>query len=122
MTDPEGLEYLEKLIKNSGNPAAFARLERAAILTAANNNPLVLGWLVKQLVFDLDPEKTLLELSQAGGDAGERIFNRSFELPQLGDDGRTVVLALTLFSPDASPAASVMRRDLKMIWIASRKR
>ena len=105
MTDPEGLEYLEKLIKNSGNPAAFARLERAEILTAANNNPLVLGWLVKQLVFDLDPEKTLQELSQAGGDAGERIFDRSFDLPQLGDDGRTVVLALTLFSPDAAPAA-----------------
>lgn len=105
MTDPEGLEYLEKLIKNSGNPAAFAGLERAAILTAANNNPLVLGWLVKQLVFDLDPEKTLRELSQAGGDAGERIFDRSFELPQLGADGRTAVLALTLFSPDASPVA-----------------
>lgn len=105
MTDPEGLEYLEKLIKNSGNQAAFAGLERAAILTAANNNPLVLGWLVKQLVFDLDPEKTLHELSQAGGDAGKRIFDRSFDLPQLGEDGRAAILALTLFSPDASPAA-----------------
>src|SRR5205085_5760552 len=36
------------------------------------------------------------------GDAAERVFTRSFNLPQLTDDGRAALLALSLFTPDAS--------------------
>ena len=44
-------------------------------------------------------------LSLGKGDAAQRVFDRSFNLPQLGDDGRTVLLALSLFIPSASRGA-----------------
>src|SRR5205085_6552732 len=39
------------------------------------------------------------------GDAAERVFTRSFNLPQLTDDGRAALLALSLFTPDAAREA-----------------
>jgi len=52
-----------------------------------------------------DADTVLNELSHGGGDAAQRVFDRSFGLEQLGDDGRATLLALSMFAPDASRAA-----------------
>lgn len=44
-------------------------------------------------------------LTRAEGEVGERVFQRSFNLPQLGDDARATLLALSLFTPSASRPA-----------------
>jgi tetratricopeptide (TPR) repeat protein len=46
-----------------------------------------------------------MDLRKGKGTAAERVFDRSFNLPQVGDDGRAVLLALSLFSPSASRVA-----------------
>jgi tetratricopeptide (TPR) repeat protein len=45
------------------------------------------------------------DLARGEGDAAQRVFDRSFNLPQLGGDGRDALLALSLFAPDASRPA-----------------
>src|SRR5207237_2705731 len=49
-----------------------------------------------------DPTAVLDDLTHGTGDAADRVFTRSFKLPQLTDDGRAALLALSLFTPDAS--------------------
>lgn len=68
-------------------------------------NPLVMEWLVAQIALAQTAEDVLEDLGQGKGDAAQRVFDRSFDLPQLGDDGRTVLLALSLFVPSASRGA-----------------
>jgi tetratricopeptide (TPR) repeat protein len=57
---------------------------------------------VAQIDAAQEPSTVLEELAQGEGDAAERVFDRSFNLPQLGDDGRAALLALSLFVPSAS--------------------
>jgi tetratricopeptide (TPR) repeat protein len=51
------------------------------------------------------PRDVLAELRQGEGDAARRVFDRSFNLEQLGDDGRAALLSLSLFTPSASREA-----------------
>jgi len=44
-------------------------------------------------------------VAQGRGGAAQHVFDRSFNLPQLEDDGRDVLLALSLFVPSASRLA-----------------
>src|SRR6266498_3731759 len=51
------------------------------------------------------PRDVLAELRQGEGDAALRVFDRTFNLEQLGDDARAALLALSLFTPSASREA-----------------
>lgn len=102
MSLPEAREFLQKLIAQARNVQAFEGLDDDELIQAADRIPLVLQWLAKQIDATKEPQSVLDDLSQGKGDAAERVFGRSFELSQLGDDGRVVLLVLSLFVPSAS--------------------
>jgi tetratricopeptide (TPR) repeat protein len=105
MSLEEAREFLEHLIRQSSEPQVFDAHERDRIIQAAGANPLVMQWIVAQIDLALSLSDVLDDLVHGKGDAAQRVFNRSFELEQLGDDGRTVLLALSLFIPSASRPA-----------------
>ncbi|HEX8456232.1 MAG TPA: tetratricopeptide repeat protein [Pyrinomonadaceae bacterium] len=103
MTIAEASEFVELWInREAHSPHAFAGLERERIIEAAGRNPLVLQWVLARIDSALEPGDVLDELTEGEGDAARRVFDSSFKLPQLGDDGRDTLLALSLFVPDAS--------------------
>src|SRR5262249_43527983 len=59
-------------------------------------------WVVAQIDEAQQPCTVLAELKRGEGDAARRVFDRSYDLEQLGDDGRAALLALSLFVPSAS--------------------
>jgi tetratricopeptide (TPR) repeat protein len=95
-------EFWRRLVEQSGRPEAFDGLDADDIIRHCEANPLVIQWVVGQIEQAQRPQDALDYLSQGHGDAAERVFDRSFNLPQLGDDGRAALLALSLFTPDAS--------------------
>ena len=95
-------EFIDRLINQTQNLDAFHGLDRNRIIDVAGRNPLVLQWVIAQVELVQDPQTVLNELGQGYGDATRRIFDRSFNLPQLGHDGRATLLALSLFVPSAS--------------------
>ncbi len=105
MSSTEAASLLDLLIGQAGNSRAFEGLSRENIIHVADANPLVLQWVVGQIDLAQDPRSTLADLAKGKGDAAERIFLHSYNLPQLGDDGRSTLLALSLFVPGASRAA-----------------
>jgi tetratricopeptide (TPR) repeat protein len=105
MSLTEAKEFLEKLIAQAHNPRAFVGLDHERIIGASDRIPLVLQWVIKQIDSAKQPQTALNELTQGKGDAAQRVFDRSFNLPQLGDDGRDTLLALSLFAPSATPSA-----------------
>jgi tetratricopeptide (TPR) repeat protein len=103
MTPEEAGELVERWIEREAHsPHAFEGLEREGIIEAAGRNPLVLQWVLARVDLAGEPGEVLEELMQGTGDAARRVFDSSFKLPQLGDDGRDALLALSLFVPDAS--------------------
>jgi tetratricopeptide (TPR) repeat protein len=62
-------------------------------------------WVVGQIDLAQDPDRVLADFKEGKGTAAQRIFDRSFNLPQVGEDGRAALLALSLFAPDASREA-----------------
>jgi tetratricopeptide (TPR) repeat protein len=105
MEPDEANEFLDRLIRQASDPSVFAQVDRDRIMTASERTPLVMEWIVGQIDLAQDPDRVLDELAHGGGEAAQRVFDRSFRLPQLGDDGRATVLALSLFAPDASRSA-----------------
>jgi tetratricopeptide (TPR) repeat protein len=105
MSVEEAHEYLLRLIEQTGDPSVFARLDHERILAASERNPLVLQWVVAQIDLAQEPDAVLDDLMQGEGDAAQHVFDRSFNLPQLMDDGRAALLALSLFAPSASRPA-----------------
>jgi tetratricopeptide (TPR) repeat protein len=103
MSLPEARIFVERLIAQARRPAAFKGLEHDRIITAADRNPLVLQWIVRQIDRAKQPDVVLQELAQGEGDAAQRVFGRSFDL--LSEDSRASLLALSLFVPSASHAA-----------------
>ena len=107
MTPPEANEFLDRVIALTQNPEAFEGLDRNRIIEAAESNPFVMQWVIAQIDLAQRPGDVLDDLARGEGDAAQRVFDRSFNLPQLGGDGRDALLALSLFVPDASrPALS----------------
>jgi len=102
MSIQEADDFLQRLIEQTGNPSAFSQRDRERIKKASDRTPLVMQWVVAQIELAQEADTVLDELAQGIGDAAERVFDRSFDLEQLGDDGRAVLLALSLFAPDAS--------------------
>jgi tetratricopeptide (TPR) repeat protein len=105
MTPEEADDFLGRLIEQTNDPNAFAGLDHDRIMKASERNPLVLQWVVAQIDLAQEAGTVLNELSHGTGDAAERVFDRSFELEQVGEDGRAALLPLSLFVPDASRAA-----------------
>jgi lipopolysaccharide biosynthesis regulator YciM len=62
-------------------------------------------WVIGQIDLAQRPGDVLDDLAHGEGDAAQRVFDRSFNLTQVGDDGRSALLALSLFVPDASRPA-----------------
>ena len=119
----EARDFLHRLIERTRKPSNFDRLDRDDLIRRCEANPLVLQWVVRQIDLAKRPQDVLDDLAHGEGDAAERVFTRSFNLPQLGDDGRTALLALSLFTPHASREALAevsgfdddMRRLNKMV-------
>lgn len=103
MDDEEAHEFVERWVgQEAHDPRTFEGLDYDEIIRAADARPFVLQWVLARINLALEPRAVLDELTQAEGEVGERVFKRSFELPQLGDDGRDTLLALSLFTPSAS--------------------
>jgi tetratricopeptide (TPR) repeat protein len=105
MSLPEAREFLQRLMSELGNPPVFENLDPEQVIESADRIPLVLQWVVRQISSARQPQTVLDELAHGEGDAAKRVFDRSFVLPQLGDDCRATLLALSLFVPDASRIA-----------------
>ena len=119
MSREEAQEYLEKLIAQTQDAQIFSNEVRQRIYETAEARPYVMQWVVAQIDAAQEPRVVLEELAQGEGDAAERVFDRSFNLEQLGDDGRAVLLALSLFAPsatrDALAAVAGFGGDLKRV-------
>jgi len=105
MSVEESQDFLSRLIEEAHDRASFDGLDRGAIIETAERNPLVMQWIVAQIDEAQRPRDALAELRRGEGDAARRVFDRSFKLEQLGDDGRAALLALALFTPSASREA-----------------
>jgi tetratricopeptide (TPR) repeat protein len=105
MSLEEAGDYLRRLIKQANDPNAFAQLDEARIMQMSERNPLVLQWVLAQIELAQEAGTVLNELLEGEGDAAQRVFDRSFELDHVGEDGRAALLALSLFVPDASRPA-----------------
>ncbi|HZH92384.1 MAG TPA: tetratricopeptide repeat protein [Pyrinomonadaceae bacterium] len=101
MSQEEASDLLERLISQTHDSSIYAEVDRNRILSEAEFNPLVIQWIVAQIDLAQDPEEVLSELAQGEGDAAYRVFDRSFNLPQMAQGGRAVLLALPLFTPSA---------------------
>lgn len=105
MSRTEAEEYLERLIAETQDAQIFTDVVRRRIYEAAEANPFVMQWVVAQIDVAQEPDTVLEELAHGEGDAAMVIFDRSFNLPQLGETGRAALLALSLFVPSASREA-----------------
>lgn len=105
MSPEEADDFIKRLIEQAGDSSAFEQLDRKRIMEASDRNPLVMQWIMGQIDLAQDANTILDDLAQGIGDAAQRVFDRSFGLEQLGDDGRAILLALSLFAPDASRPA-----------------
>jgi tetratricopeptide (TPR) repeat protein len=105
MRSDEANNLLDQLIVQAHEARAFVNLDRERLIQTAEANPLVLQWIVGQIDLAQDPNEVLDELRHGEGSAAERVFNRSFELKQLNNGGRAVLLALSLFAPSATRKA-----------------
>lgn len=105
MSREEAAEFLEKLSAQTQDPQLFTEKVREQVYVTAEANPYVMQWVVAQIDDAKEPATVFEELSGGVGDAAGRVFARSFDLPRVGDDGRDVLLALSLFTPHASREA-----------------
>ncbi len=105
MLPDEARAFLELLIAQTQDPQIFPELDRGRIIEMAEGNPLILQWVIAQIDLAQEPQSVLEELAHGSSDAVQRVFDRSFNLSQVGDDGRAVLLALSLFVPSASRPA-----------------
>lgn len=102
MSEGEAGQFLDRLVVQTQDPDIYAEDIRRRILETAESNPLVVQWVVGQIDLAQSPDEVLTELSQGEGDAAERVFDRSFNLRQMEDGGRAVLLALSLFKPSGT--------------------
>ena len=102
MSLEEAEDYLGRLVAETQDSQIFSVEVRQRIYETAEANPYVMQWVVAQIGAAQEPRMVLEELAQGEGDAAERVFDRSFNLEQLGDDGRSALLALSLFVPSAA--------------------
>ncbi|MDT7543325.1 MAG: hypothetical protein QOE33_3229 [Acidobacteriota bacterium] len=105
MSPEEAREFLAKRVEQTQDKQLFTTQVRQRIYEAAEGNPFLMEWVVAQVDDAQESDMVLEELKHGEGDAAERVFGRSFMLPQVGEDGRAALLALSLFVPSASRRA-----------------
>jgi tetratricopeptide (TPR) repeat protein len=105
MSSKEAHEFLDQVIDQTQDAAIFSEQVRNRIIKTAESNPYIMLWMVAQIDEAQTPKRVLDELEQGKGPVAERVFERSFMLQQVGEDGRAALLALSLFVPDASHEA-----------------
>jgi predicted HTH transcriptional regulator/tetratricopeptide (TPR) repeat protein len=105
MTPNEAREFLNRLVRQTQDAEIFSEDVCQRIYETAEANPFVMEWVVAQIDTQQEPDEVLEELKHGEGDAAERVFDRSFNLLQLGNDGRDTLLALSLFTPSATREA-----------------
>jgi tetratricopeptide (TPR) repeat protein len=105
MLPDEAEKFLDARIAATQDSQLFSAGVRQRIYEEAEGNPYLMEWVVAQIDDAQEPETVLEELKHGEGDAAERVFGRSFNLPQVGEDGRAALLALSLFVPSASRPA-----------------
>jgi len=105
MSLEEAATYMERLVAQTPYPQIFTPDVRERVYKTAEGNPFVMLWVIGQINLAQEPDAVLEELKRGKGDVAGRLFDRSFNLPQLGEDGRAALLALSLFAPSASPEA-----------------
>ncbi len=105
MPPDEAEKFLDARISVTLDPQLYTAGVRERIYKEAEANPFLMEWVVAQIDEAREPGRVLEELRRGEGDAAERVFGRSFMLPQAGDDGRDALLALSLFVPSASRPA-----------------
>ena len=102
MSEGEAGKFLDRLIAQTQDPDIYTESVRRRILETAEYIPLVVQWVVGQIDLAQAPDEVLSELSQGEGKAAERVFDRSFNLKQMEDGGRAVLLALSFFKPSGT--------------------
>lgn len=105
MREDEASEFLQRLIEQKRFEKRFTEDVCRKTMQAAERNPLLMKWVVGQIARAERIKDVFDDLARGKDDASERIFDRSFNLAQIGDDGRAVMLALSLFTPSASRAS-----------------
>ncbi|MDX6500614.1 MAG: hypothetical protein QOG23_3874 [Blastocatellia bacterium] len=105
MSPDEASEFLDKLISQTHDADGYEEVIRKRLLSTAEFNPLIIRWIVAQIDLAQDPEEVLSDLAEGEGEAAQRVFHRSFNLPQMANGGRAVLLALSLFVPSATRKA-----------------
>jgi len=104
MSPEESRQFLNGLARQSQYPEAVGQYADS-IIKMSEANPLVLQWIVSQVDLAQDPVDVFRELQRGEGHAARRVFDRSFDLPQTTDDGRSVLLGLSMFPEPASRPA-----------------
>lgn len=105
MLSEEARTFLRRLVSEVHEPSAFEGLDYDRVIQTADANPLVLQWIVGQIDLAQSPQEVLDDLKHGEGSAAERVFDRSFNLKQMDNGGRAVLLALSLFVPGATRKA-----------------
>lgn len=131
MSNKEAQEFLDQLVEQMQDSGIFTRQVRSRIIKTGESNPYIMLWMMAQIDEAQTPKKVLDELEQGKAPVAERVFDRSFNLDVVGDDGRAVLLALSLFVPDASREALAVvagfdvdlarvdeaGKNLRMLWL-----
>lgn len=105
MTPDESEQLLKMWVEETEDKQIFTREICLGIAETAEGIPYLMGWVFGQIEAGDVPKDVFMDLKQGKGDAAQRVFDRSFNLPQLGDDGRITLLALSLFRPSATREA-----------------
>lgn len=103
MSPDEAQRFLDELIAQAPDRDAFTEANRQRIIQTSTAIPLVMQWVVQQIIATNDPQDVFDKISKGVGDAAKRVFENSFKL--LDDDGRAALLAISLFTPSASRSA-----------------
>ncbi len=104
MSEQEAVEFLLRL-QRLKEKNLFGDLGPRQIAEVCGGNPLAMRLFVAQLAFSGNAEAALKDIRYSESDPVIRVYDRSVNLPELGDDGRTMLRALALFVPSASRAA-----------------
>lgn len=105
MRPDEANDFLDRVISQTRDPGIYAEVNRSRIFETAEYNPLIIQWIAGQINLAQGPEEVLGELAHGEGSAAHRVFDRSFNLPQMAEGGRAILLALSLFMPSATRPA-----------------
>lgn len=100
MATDEAREFVERYAALEAADA-LSGVDPDKIIQASDGNPLLMQWVIAQIGLAQSAAAVFEQLAHGKGGAVQRVFDRSFNLPQLGDDGRAVLLALSLFVPNA---------------------